>query len=255
MKEEVRKQPDRPEADRFFNYPYTAIKEALANAVYHRDYAIREPIEISIHPDRIEILSFPGPMPPLRVDDLNKGHVRVRSYRNRRIGDYLKELHLTEGRCTGVPKIKKAMEDNGSPPPLFQTDKDDLSFLTVLSVHPRVTRDKHTSLKSKTHQLDAKTHQPAGAFARLPEELQQRVKELSHRPSSEALWNVISALCRPSPLTAQEIADILERKDKKHLVRVHLTPMVEAGLLSYLYPEELESPRQAYIAVVGRQGR
>ena len=135
LREEVSKRPDRPEADRFFNYPYTALEEALANAVYHRDYAIREPIEVSIHPDRIEILSFPGPMPPLKIDDINKGHIRVRSYRNRRVGDFLKELHLTEGRCTGIPKIKKSMDVNGSLPPIFQTDKEELSFLTSRPVH------------------------------------------------------------------------------------------------------------------------
>jgi predicted HTH transcriptional regulator len=34
--EEVRKRPDRAEADRFYNYPYVALEEALANAVYHK---------------------------------------------------------------------------------------------------------------------------------------------------------------------------------------------------------------------------
>jgi predicted HTH transcriptional regulator len=43
----------------------------------------------------------------------HKGSVRVRTYRNRRIGDFLKELHLTEGRCTGVLKIHNAMQSNG----------------------------------------------------------------------------------------------------------------------------------------------
>ncbi len=119
--EEIRKRPDRAEADRFYNYPYVALEEALANAVYHKDYAQREPIEISIRPDRIEILSFPGPLSPLKIEDLNRGSAHVRTYRNRRIGDFLKELHLTEGRCSGVPKIHKAMQENGSPPAIKQT--------------------------------------------------------------------------------------------------------------------------------------
>jgi len=37
-----------------------------------------------------------------------------RRYRNRRIGEFLKELKLTEGRCTGIPKIRKALRENGS---------------------------------------------------------------------------------------------------------------------------------------------
>ena len=156
IKEEVRKRPDRAEADRFYNYPYVALEEALANAVYHKDYAQREPIEISINTDRIEILSFPGPLPPLKIEDLNKGSVRVRTYRNRRIGDFLKELHLTEGRCTGIPKIRKAMETNGSPLPIFKTDEDHSFFLTILPIHPKASR-KITSIEPS--RLEVETHQ------------------------------------------------------------------------------------------------
>ena len=156
IKEEIRKRPDRAEADRFYNYPYVALEEALANAVYHKDYAQREPIEISIKPDRIEILSFPGPLPPLKIEDLNKGSARVRTYRNRRIGDFLKELHLTEGRCTGVPKIHKAMEANGSPPAIFETDQECHYFLTVLPIHPEATR-KTTVANQNAPMEDANT--------------------------------------------------------------------------------------------------
>lgn len=49
------------EAVRFFNYPYEAIEEVLANAVYHRNYETNEPIEIRIHPDRIHVSYHYGP--------------------------------------------------------------------------------------------------------------------------------------------------------------------------------------------------
>lgn len=48
----VIKYPDRAEAGRFYNFPYEAIEEALANAVYHRGYDVREPIEVRISPDK-----------------------------------------------------------------------------------------------------------------------------------------------------------------------------------------------------------
>lgn len=54
------KYSDRAEADRYFNYPYAAVEEALSNAVYHRAYDIWEPIEVRIEHDRMEIVSFPG---------------------------------------------------------------------------------------------------------------------------------------------------------------------------------------------------
>lgn len=72
-------------------------------------------IEISVWKDRIEILSFPGPLPPITNDSLKKDRIIARDYRNRRIGDFLKEMHLTEGRSTGIPKIRRAIKRNGSP--------------------------------------------------------------------------------------------------------------------------------------------
>lgn len=84
----------------------------------------------------------------------------VRTYRNRRIGDFLKELHLTEGRCTGVPKIRKAMEENGSPMPIFKTDENLSFFLVTLPIHPeaslknRVFPGRLLEEGPKTHQLE-----------------------------------------------------------------------------------------------------
>lgn len=55
---------------------------------------------------------------------------------NRRIGDFLKELHLAEGRGTGFPKIRRTLEANGSPGPIFETDEERTYFLTTLYIHP-----------------------------------------------------------------------------------------------------------------------
>lgn len=56
------------------------------------------------------------------------------------IGEFLKELDLTEGRSTGIPKILKVMKENGSPPPKFVTDEDRTSFLIRLPVQERATQ-------------------------------------------------------------------------------------------------------------------
>jgi ATP-dependent DNA helicase RecG len=133
--EKVIKHPDRAEADRFFNFPYAAIEEALSNAVYHRAYDEREPIEVRVESDRIEIVSFPGPDRSVTMEGLKSYRVSNRRYRNRRIGDFLKELHLTEGRNTGFKKILDALEANGSPKPEFETDDDRSYFITRLFIH------------------------------------------------------------------------------------------------------------------------
>lgn len=133
--EKVIKHPDRAEADRFFNYPFAAIEEALSNAVYHRAYDIREPIEVRVERDRIEIVSFPGPDRSVTQEGLKHYRVSNRRYRNRRIGDFLKELHLTEGRNTGFKKILDALEANGSPKPEFETDENHSYFISRLFIH------------------------------------------------------------------------------------------------------------------------
>ncbi len=135
LKEKVIKLPDRPEARRFFNYPLAAIEEAIVNAMYHRGYDSPEPVEVRVHPDRIEIVSYPGPDPSIRQEHLATGPLVARRYRNRRIGEFLKELELTEGRGTGIPKIKRVMASNGSPEPNFSTDEIRSHFLVVMPVH------------------------------------------------------------------------------------------------------------------------
>lgn len=133
--EKIVKHPERAEADHFFNYPFAAIEEALSNAVYHRAYDEREPIEVRVENDRIEILSFPGPDRSVTMEGLKSYRVSNRRYRNRRIGDFLKELHLTEGRNTGFKKILDALEANGSPKPEFETDEARSYFITRLFMH------------------------------------------------------------------------------------------------------------------------
>lgn len=137
LRETVIKHPDRAEATRVWNFPYAAMEEALANAVYHRSYEEREPIEVRISNEELAILSFPGPDRSIRLEDFQAGRAVSRRYRNRRIGEFLKELDLTEGRSTGVPKILKVMAANGSPPPQFETDDDRCAYVIRLPVHPR----------------------------------------------------------------------------------------------------------------------
>lgn len=130
--EDIIKHPDVAEADRYFNYPYAALEESLSNAVYHKGYDSREPIEVRVLPDRIEILSHPGADRSISIEGLKHYRAVSRRYRNRRVGEFLKELHLTEGRNTGFHKILRALEKNGSPKPKFETDENRIYFLTTI---------------------------------------------------------------------------------------------------------------------------
>lgn len=132
IEEVVVKLPDRAESLRYFNYPYAAIEEALANAAYYKGYDTREPIEVRVLPDRIEILSHPGADRSISIANLRHFRAVSRRYRNRRVGEFLKELHLTEGRNTGIHKMLRSLSENGSPQPLLETDEERLYFLTTI---------------------------------------------------------------------------------------------------------------------------
>ena len=135
IKEKVIKVPGKAEAKRIYNLPYAALEEALSNAVYHKSYQISEPITVTITPQTVEITSLPGPDKTISDEDLSNRHLVSRRYRNRRLGDFLKELHLIEGRNTGIPTMLKALSLNGSEPPKFITDPERTFFTVVFKIH------------------------------------------------------------------------------------------------------------------------
>lgn len=139
LREFVVKLPDRAESLRYFNYPVQALEEAVTNAFYHRDYSLYEPVTVEVQPDGITVSSVPGPDRSISSDAIEKGGIMYsRRYRNRRLGDFLKELDLTEGRFTGIPTIQAKLEENGSPRARFITD-DTRSYLDVfIPVHETV---------------------------------------------------------------------------------------------------------------------
>jgi ATP-dependent DNA helicase RecG len=58
-----------------------------------------------------------------------------RRYRNRRIGEFFKEIDLAEKKSTGIRKILRTLEKNGSPKPTFKTDKGRHSLETTIWIH------------------------------------------------------------------------------------------------------------------------
>ncbi|MEE3422569.1 MAG: ATP-binding protein [Succinimonas sp.] len=137
--EKVFKLPDQAEAVRIKNYSYAALKEFVSNAVYHRYYQEYEPVTIRVERDKIEITSVPGPDSSISDADIRNYQMRARRYRNRRIGDFLRELQMAEGRNTGIPRAIKAIKANGSPLPTFLTDEDRTFFSVIVPIHPVFT--------------------------------------------------------------------------------------------------------------------
>ena len=135
IEEKVVKVEGRAEANRFFNYPYNAIEEALVNAVLHKNYKEDVPVEIRIYVDYIQIINFPGPDRYIDMDKFAAGKVRARRYRNPKIGEFFKEIDLSEKKSTGISKILRELRINGSPLPNFETDMDRTYMITTIKIH------------------------------------------------------------------------------------------------------------------------
>ena len=219
LKETVVKHSDRPEAERFWNFPQAAIEEAIVNAVYHRSYEIREPVEVRITPEDLVVLSFPGPDRSIRMEDLRSGRAVNRRYRNRRIGEFLKELDLAEGRSTGIPKILRVMKANGSPTPELESDDDRTFFLIRLPVHPAAKLEANSSgtVQEAVHD----TVQDESKIARL--------------------LSVIDG-----EMAREEIQAALRLSNRAHLATTYLKPALVAGLVEMTLPEKPTSRLQKY---------
>ena len=138
----VHKQPDQGRARAWTSYPMPALREILVNAVYHRSYDVDqpEPTKVYLFPGRVEVISYPGPVPGIDARHLlPNAPVRAVPARNRRIGELLKELGLAEGRLSGLPKVFQAMAANGSPTPRFEFDEHRTFFQATLPAHPEYT--------------------------------------------------------------------------------------------------------------------
>ena len=121
---------------KFYTYPYQALEESVTNSLYHRDYQEWEPVVITVEPDGITIQNVGGPDRSISVADISRCDILVsRRYRNRRLGEYLKELDMTEGRSTGIPTIQNVLENNGSPRATVITDEDRTFFRIIIPCH------------------------------------------------------------------------------------------------------------------------
>ncbi|MCC8112815.1 MAG: putative DNA binding domain-containing protein, partial [Bacteroidales bacterium] len=136
--EHISKPKDRAESDRYFNYPYQALEEAVVNCIYHRNYQEYEPVEISIEPHRVTFFNIGGPDRSITSRSLQEAKVlRARRYRNRRLGDFLKELGLAEARSSGIPTIQEELKRNGNAAATIETDDTRSYFLMDIPCHPK----------------------------------------------------------------------------------------------------------------------
>ena len=112
------------------DYPITALREAILNALVHRDYSVHTegmPIQITMYEDRIEIKNPGGLYGRIKIDQLGKVQPDTR---NPIIATELEVLKVTENRYSGIPTIRRAMQEYGLPQPEFLEERG--SFIVKL---------------------------------------------------------------------------------------------------------------------------
>ena len=238
LKETVVKYPHKPEAERFWNFPIGAIEEALVNAIYHRSYEEREPVEVRITAEELLVLSFPGADRSIRMEDFRTGQAVSRRYRNRRIGEFLKELDLAEARSTGVPKIFRAMRQNGSPEPIFESDDDRTWFLVRLPVHERAS--------------DAATEHETDQDAERSTEQDNFLIDKNKDPNDPLVTGQVTGqveqllVVLAEEMSRADLQTAMKLSHRDHFTNVYLQPALKAGLIEMTLPDKPTSKNQRY---------
>ena len=147
--------------------------------------------------------------------------VKSRRYRNRRLGDFLKELDLTEGRSTGVPTIQAKLAENGSPRAFFETTDDRLTFLVTIPVHEGCY---HSSEKSSG--TSSETNSKSSEKGVLGSEKSSEKASKSSEKSSEKILDLIKN--KPT-ISAAEIAMEIDMSARG--VEKQIRKLREAGII------------------------
>lgn len=118
-------------------YPMKAVREALLNALVHRDYSIHtetRPIQLDMYEDRLEIINPGGLYGRLTVNQL--GHTQPDT-RNPILVTALETLGKTENRYSGIPTIRLTMAEHALPEPVFENSTNE--FKVILYHQPQAT--------------------------------------------------------------------------------------------------------------------
>ena len=130
-----------------------ALEEALVNAILHKNYKEDVPVEIRIYLDQIQIINFPGPDHYIDMEKFAAGKVRARRYRNPKIGEFFKEIDLSEKKSSGISKILRELKRNGSPMPEFETDADRTYMITTIRIHEGVETENENFAQKNERNL------------------------------------------------------------------------------------------------------
>lgn len=127
------KRIDKPE------YPIKAVREAILNALVHRDYSIHTenvPIRIEMYRDRMEVINSGGLYGKLTIDALGKVQPETR---NACLANILELLNITENRYSGIPTMRAEFSKAGLPMPEFSVKHGEFKVTMKNGYHSEST--------------------------------------------------------------------------------------------------------------------
>lgn len=194
---------DRPE------YPLDALREAILNALVHRDYSVHTenmPIQLTMYADRVEIKNPGGLYGRLTVDQLGQAQPDTR---NPYLVTAMEAMGQTENRYSGIPRIRHAMAEAHLPQPLFTDDRSEFTVCLYNSHHAT-------------------------------EAVVPTVPETASREDANLL-----SFCA-TPRTRQEIADFLGIRAVQYAMKRYVEPLIARGMIALSIPDHPRSKKQTY---------
>lgn len=209
-------------------YPLKAVREAILNALVHRDYSIHSenvPVRIELYRDRLEIISSGGLYGRLTLDALGKMRPDTR---NSALANILELMHVTENRYSGIPTIYYELKQAQLPDPVFTIRQGE--FVVIF--------------KSKIAQI-YELSKPQVLMAK------EAVEPYGVKPKKQALTMEESLLefCE-QPRARQEIIDFLGFSRYYAMSKI-VQPLLDAGKLALTMPDKPKSSKQRYVRVLG----
>jgi hypothetical protein len=170
--------------------------------------------------------------------------LRSRRYRNRRLGEFLKELELTEGRATGIPTIQKALSENGSSLATIETDESRTYFMMDIPCHPDFV--KNVLVDVQVECLDLK--QVAMKISQLCPSYRLVVSQSDIEKLAQCL------LRATTEVSGHDMLDGIDTTSYKQRKRKYLDQLITIGLVEMTKPDKPTASDQKYrCTTLGKQ--